>query len=108
MTRIMKHLSLKSLDRTERLQVLNHAFFITAFLFVAHQNVLTPEQVNAEVPMIAQALQLQPRTPPPGYDPEQTSSEELDLRDLRDLRDIGDLHNLPDLRDLRDMSVRPE
>ncbi|MGL1832211.1 hypothetical protein ACKVEX_01245 [Rhodocyclaceae bacterium SMB388] len=96
MTRIMKHLSLKSLDRTERLQVLNHAFFITAFLFVAHQNVLTPQQVNAEVPMIAQALQMQPHTPPPGYDPDQMSSEELDLRDL------------PDLRELRDMSVRPE
>lgn len=102
MTRIIKHFSLKSLDRNERLQVLNHAFFITAFLFVAHQNVLTPQQVNAEAPMIAQALQLQPRTPPPGYDPEQMNSEEFDLREMRDMRD------LPDLRDLRDMSVRPE
>lgn len=99
MTRIKKPFSLKSLDRNERLQVLNHAFFITAFLFVAHQNVLTPQQVKAEVPIIAQALLLQPRTPPPGYDPEQTSGEEFDLQDFRDLRD---------LRDLRDMSVRPE
>ncbi len=67
-------------DKRELLQVANHLSFMTIFLFmVMHQNALHPEQRHAEVPMIAQALHLQPHTPPPGMDPEQVSSEEIDL-----------------------------
>ncbi len=76
----MKRLTLKTLDTRERLQVLNHLFFITAFLFVAHQNVLQARPAPAiEAPLIAQALNYQPRTPPPGMDVDQMSGEELDL-----------------------------
>lgn len=65
-------------DKRELAQVANHLFFITAFLFVAHQNALHPAETRAEVPMIAQALHFQPRLPPPGFDPEQMSNEEID------------------------------
>lgn len=76
----MKRLSLKTLDNRERLQVLNHLFFITAFLFVANHNVLQvrPGPV-AEAPLLAQTLNYLPRTPPPGMDPDQMSGEEIDL-----------------------------
>ena len=75
---MMQKLDIRTLDRRELLQVLNHLFFITAFLFVAHQNTLHPERTYAEVPMIAQALHFHPRTPPPGFDPDQVMQEEID------------------------------
>lgn len=65
-------------DKRELAQVANHLFFITAFLFVAHQNTLHPAETRVEVPMIAQALNFQPRTPPPGFDPDQVMNEEID------------------------------
>lgn len=65
-------------DRRELAQAANHLFFMTAFLFVAHQNVLHPDKPYAEVPMIAQALHFQPRTPPPGFDPDQVINEDID------------------------------
>jgi hypothetical protein len=65
-------------DKRELAQVANHLFFITAFLFVAHQNSLHPAQMRVEAPMIAQALNFQPRTPPPGFDPDQVMNEEID------------------------------
>lgn len=75
----MNILKQKTLDKTELLQIGNHLFFITALLFVAHQNTLHPAQVRSEVPIIAQALNLQPRLPPPGYDPDQMTGEEVDV-----------------------------
>lgn len=65
-------------DRRELAKVANHLFFITAFLFVAHHNTLHPAQPHVEVVMIAQALNFQPRTPPPGFDPDQVMQEEID------------------------------
>jgi len=75
----MNILKKKHLDKAELLQIGNHLFFITAMLFVAHQNMLHPAPVRSEVPMIAQALNMQPRTPPPAYDPDQMSGEEIDF-----------------------------
>lgn len=75
----MNILKPKQLDKTELLQIGNHLFFITAMLFVMHQNTLHPAPAYSEVPMIAQALNMQPHTPPPTYDPEQMSGEEIDL-----------------------------
>lgn len=70
----------KQIDpRKSRLKRANHFFLITAALFVIHQNVFRPAPPAAEVPVVAQAIQYQPHTPPPGFDPEQTSNEELDL-----------------------------
>lgn len=69
---------LKRLSQRELMQLANHVFFITAFLFVAHQNTLHPEPVRTEVPMIAQALHFQPRTPPPAYDADQLTNDEVD------------------------------
>lgn len=70
----------KQIDpRKSRLKLANHFFLATAVLFVIHQNVFRPAPPAAEAPMIAQAIQYQPQTPPPGFDPEQTGNEELDL-----------------------------
>lgn len=59
----------------ELAQIANHLFFIVALLFVAHQNALHAEAPTQHTAFIAQAINLQPRTPPPGFDPEQVSSE---------------------------------
>lgn len=75
----MNILKRNNVDKTELVQIGNHLFFITAMLFVAHQNMLHPAPLRSEVPMIAQALNLQPRTPPPTIDPDQVSGEEVDL-----------------------------
>lgn len=70
----------KKLDpRRRRLRLANHFFLLTAVAFVVHQNVLRPAPPPVEVPVITQAVQYQPQTPPPGFDPEQTSNEEIDL-----------------------------
>jgi hypothetical protein len=70
----------KQIDpRKRRLKLLNHFFLFTALLFVVYQNVLRPAPPAVEVPIIAQAIQFQPQTPPPGIDPEQTANDELDL-----------------------------
>lgn len=71
----------KQIDpRKRRLKLVNHFFLVTAVLFVIHQNVFRPAPPVMEVPLIAQAVQYQPQTPPPAFDPEQTTGgEELDL-----------------------------
>lgn len=69
--------------RLERMRRANHLFFATAMLFVVHQNVLHPEPARSEVPMIAQASHLQPKTPPPGYDPDSVNVEEAELSTAR-------------------------
>ncbi|MDX5364509.1 MAG: hypothetical protein LPJ91_10180 [Pseudazoarcus pumilus] len=70
----------KQIDpRIRRLRIANHFFLLTATLFVIHQNVFRPAPPVVEVPVLAQAIQYQPQTPPPGFDPEQTGNEELDL-----------------------------
>lgn len=70
----------KQIDpRKRRLKMVNHFFLVTAVLFVIHQNVFRPAAPVVEVPMIAQAIQYQPQTPPPAFDPEQMGGEELDL-----------------------------
>ena len=70
----------KQIDpRKSRLKLANHFFLATAVLFVIHQNVFRPAPLAAEVSVIAQAIQYQPQTPPPGFDPEQMGNEELDL-----------------------------
>lgn len=70
----------KQIDpRKRRLKLINHFFLLTATLFVIHQNVLRPAAPAVEVPVIAQAIQFQPQTPPPGFDPEDSGSEQIDL-----------------------------
>ncbi len=69
---------------SEWLQTANHLFFIVALLFVAQQNALTAEAARSQAPFIAQALNLQPRTPPPAYDPDQLSVDELDAVSTRE------------------------
>ena len=66
-------------DNTRRLKWVNHFFFATAVLFVIHQNALHPERASVEAPIVAQALQFQPQTPPPALDLDQLSNEEIDL-----------------------------
>lgn len=65
--------------RKRRLKRMNHFFLFSAALFVVYQNVLRPAPPVVEVPIVAQAIQYQPQTPPPGLDPEQLGNEELDL-----------------------------
>lgn len=65
--------------RKRRLRLLNHFFLLTAVAFVVHQNVFRPAPPPVEVPAITQAVQYQPQTPPPGFDPDQLSNEEIDL-----------------------------
>lgn len=70
----------KQIDpRKRRLKLANHFFLLTATLFVIHQNVFRPAPPAVEVPVIAQAIQYQPQTPPPGFDPEDSGSEQVDL-----------------------------
>lgn len=68
----------RTLERNERLQIANHVIFMGGLLFIAHQNMLHPAPARTEVPIVAQALNAQPRTPPPAFDPEQVSVEEID------------------------------
>lgn len=65
-------------ERTDLLQLANHVFFMTALLFVAHQNALTTDVVRSQTAFVAQALNLQPRTPPPGFDPDEMVLDGLD------------------------------
>lgn len=84
---MMKLLQLKTLDRRELQKVVNHAFFASAaLLFVAQQAVLHPAPASAEGSMIAQALNLQPRTPPPTYDLDQLSGNEIEPAPAAELR----------------------
>lgn len=66
-------------QRSDLLQVANHFFFATALLFVAHQNALHDETGRTLPLFVAQASSLQPHTPPPGFDPDEMSVEEVDL-----------------------------
>ncbi|PKO56582.1 MAG: hypothetical protein CVU28_02440 [Betaproteobacteria bacterium HGW-Betaproteobacteria-21] len=66
-------------QRSELLQVANHFFFATALLFVAHQNMLHGDTGRTQPLFVAQASSLQPQTPPPGFDPDEMSVEEVDL-----------------------------
>lgn len=76
---MMKPLQLKTLDRRELQKIANHAFFASAALmFVAQQAVLHSAPAPTEAAMIAQALNLQPRTPPPVYDLDQLSGNEIE------------------------------
>lgn len=76
----MKLPRLHALDPRKRRSLANHLFFASAAcLFVIHQHVLKPEAVAETAPFVAQALNAQPRTPPPGYDPDQMSGEEYEL-----------------------------
>lgn len=84
---MMKLLQLKTFDRRELLKIANHVFFASAaLLFVAQQAVLYPAPALAEKAVIAQALNLQPRTPPPIYDLDQFSGNEIDQAPSVDLR----------------------
>lgn len=65
-------------ERTDLLQIANHVFFMTALLFVAHQNALNADVLRSQTVFVAQALNLQPRTPPPGFDPDEMSLDALD------------------------------
>lgn len=70
----------KQIDlRKRRLKLLNHFFLFTAVMFVVYQNVLRPAPPPVEAPIAAQAIQFQPQTPPPGIDPEDAASDEIDL-----------------------------
>lgn len=73
--RPMNEILPKAAPPGELAQIANHLFFIVALLFVAHQNALHAEAPAQHTAFIAQAINLQPRTPPPGFDPEQVSSE---------------------------------
>lgn len=70
---------LRLLDRRARIKFANHVFFVSAaVLFVVQQVVLEDEQRVVEVPVVAQALHYQPMIPPPGFDPDQLSVDEVD------------------------------
>lgn len=71
--------------RSDVLQLANHFFFITALAFVAHQNALHDEGRQAQPLFVAQAVSFQPQTPPPAFDPEEMSVEELDMAGGSDL-----------------------
>lgn len=74
----------RKLDSRKRpLRRLNHFFLATAALFLAYQNLirpmLEPKPEPVQVPIATQAIQHQPKTPPPGVDPDQLSPEDADL-----------------------------
>lgn len=76
---MIKLLKLKTPSRRQLAKIANHAFFASAaLLFLAQQAVLQPAPEPADASMIAQALNLQPRTPPPSYDLDQLSGNELE------------------------------
>lgn len=75
----MKNQSKQIDPRKRRLRIANHFFLATAALFVIHQNVFRPAPEPVEVPVIAQAVRLQPQLPPPGFDPDQSYGEGPDL-----------------------------
>lgn len=53
----------------------NHFFFATAMAFAIHQYALNPELPRNDVVFVAQSLNLQPRVPPPYFEPEQVSQD---------------------------------
>jgi hypothetical protein len=66
---------------TNPLDVMNHFFFASLLLwFVVQHSLLAPSPLKYGPALVAQALQYQPRTPPPMLDPEQlnTSIEEAE------------------------------
>jgi len=68
--------------RKRRLRLLNHFFLATAVLFVVYLNLIRPAfepKLEPAAPVLVQAVQHQPRTPPPGVDPDQLSQDEIDL-----------------------------
>lgn len=67
------------------LATLNHLFFAgLLLLFVVQHSSLAPSPLRYGPPMVGQALQYQPRTPPPMLDPEQldVSIEEAEAQPL--------------------------
>jgi hypothetical protein len=66
-------------EPTDLLQIANHVFFMSALLFIAHQNALNTDVVRSQTAFVAQALNLQPRTPPPGFDPDEMALDGLDI-----------------------------
>jgi hypothetical protein len=73
----MRSMRIKS--RQELLEVANHGFLMIAMLFVLIMN-LTETPPTLQAPMVAQALQFQPRTPPPVMDPDHIDSVMEDLQ----------------------------
>jgi hypothetical protein len=63
------------------LEVMNHFFFASLLLwFVVQHSLLSPSPIKYGPAMVTQAMNYQPRTPPPMLDPEQlnTSLEEAE------------------------------
>jgi len=57
---------------TNPLELTNHFFFAGLLLwFVLQHSALTPSPIKYGPTIVGQALQYQPRTPPPMLDPEQ-------------------------------------
>ena len=73
----MRSLRIKS--RQELPEIANHGFLMIAMLFVLNMN-LTEAPRTPQAPMVAQALHLQPRTPPPVMDPDHIDSVMEDLQ----------------------------
>jgi len=66
-------------SQQELVEIVNHGFLMIAMLFVLIMN-MTEAPRTSQVPMAAQALHLQPRTPPPVMDPDHIDSVMEDLQ----------------------------
>jgi hypothetical protein len=76
---------------TNPLDVLNHLFFASLLLwFVVQHSALVPSPLKYGPTTVGQALQYQPRTPPPMLDPEQldASLEEAESQPIFGLHAI--------------------
>lgn len=62
-------------------RVVNHLMFATLTVFMIQQQLVSPSLRFTEGPWVAQALHVQPRTPPPTLEPEQVSGEEAEWMD---------------------------
>jgi hypothetical protein len=66
-------------SQRDLVEIANHGFLMIAMLFVLIMN-MTEAPRTSQVPMVAQALHLQPRTPPPVMDPDHIDSTLEDLQ----------------------------
>jgi|GEM_PF-5449410 len=66
-------------SRQKQMRWVNHFFFATAVVFVAHQNIFSQEMSAPQLPQVAQAANMVPRTPPPVYDVDQLSVDEVEV-----------------------------
>lgn len=66
-------------SQRDLVEIANHGFLMIAMLFVLIMN-MTEVPRTSQVPMVAQALHLQPRTPPPVMDPDHIDSTFEDLQ----------------------------